>query len=64
MKVSVYIASTLDGFIARKNGELDWLPGADGETDSAEDFGFHDFMDSVDVMVIGRKTFDMVISFG
>jgi len=65
MKVSVYIATSLDGFIARKNGELDWLPGADGETDPAgEDFGFHEFMASVDVLVMGRKTFQKILSFG
>ena len=47
MKTSVYIATTLDGFIARENGELDWLPGSDGEKpiDSEnEDFGFNAFI--------------------
>ena len=65
MKVSVYIATSLDGFIARKNGELDWLPGSDGETDPAdEDYGFHKFMDSVDVIAMGRKTFQKILSIG
>lgn len=65
MKVSVYIATSLDGFIARENGELDWLPGSDGDSDtSGEDYGYHEFMDSVDVLVMGRNTFETVLSFG
>lgn len=67
MKTSVYIATSLDGFIARENGDLDWLPGADGETQAdseTPDFGFNAFMDSVDVLVMGRKTFEKVMSFG
>ena len=65
MKASVYIATSLDGFIARCDGGLDWLPGADGESvPGGEDFGYQAFMDSVDHMVIGRKTFELVLSFG
>ena len=65
MKASVYIATSLDGFIARENGELDWLPGSDGVSHSdAEDYGFAAFLDSVDALVMGRKTFEMVASFG
>lgn len=65
MKASVYIATSLDGFIARENGELDWLPGSDGESDSnGEDYGYHEFMDSVDAIVMGRNTFELVLSFG
>ena len=45
MKVSVYIATSLDGFIARENGDLDWLPGSDGKANS-EDYGYQDFMNS------------------
>lgn len=67
MKASVYIATTLDGFIARENGELDWLPGSDGEVpaDSEnEDFGFNAFMESIDVLVMGRNTYELVVSMG
>lgn len=67
MKVSVYIATSLDGFIARNDGGLDWLPGADSEGSveaDAEDYGYREFMDSVDVLVMGRKTFEQVLSFG
>jgi len=67
MKVSVYIATTVDGFIARPNGDLDWLPGSDGVVDpelSDEDFGYSEFMGSVDVLVMGRNTYELVISSG
>ena len=68
MKASVYIATTLDGFIARKNGELDWLPGsADGEEEVENDndeLGFKTFIDSVDVLVMGRNTYELVLSSG
>ena len=74
MKVSVYIATSLDGFIARENGGLDWLlgaqqgesregDGADGNSGD-EDDGFQEFMDSVDVLVMGRNTYEVVLSFG
>ena len=67
MKASVYIATSVDGFIARENGDLDWLPGSDGAVDPElgnEDFGFQEFMDSVDVLVMGRNTYELVISSG
>jgi dihydrofolate reductase len=57
-KASVFIATSLDGFIARADGALDWLP-----TDP-EDHGYHDFFASVDALVMGRKTFETVLSFG
>ena len=63
MKASIYIATSLDGYIARENGDLDWLPGSGGQ-DGDEDYGYHDFMDSIDVLVIGRNTYEMVLSFG
>jgi dihydrofolate reductase len=63
LKASVYIATSLDGFIARENGDLDWLPGADGAA-AGEDYGYAAFMASVDILVMGRKTFEKVLSFG
>ena len=63
MKASVYIATSLDGFIARENGDVDWLSGAEFEG-SGEDYGFQEFLDSVDILVMGRKTFEMVVSSG
>ena len=57
MKVSVYIATILDGFIARNDGGLDWLNEANATVPDGEDCGFHAFMDSVDALIMGRKTY-------
>jgi dihydrofolate reductase len=59
MKASVFIATSLDGFIARANGDLDWLP-----PDGGEPHGYEEFMVMVDALVIGRKTFETVLTFG
>lgn len=59
MKASVYIATSLDGFIARENGELDWLPSGGGG-ENGEDYGYKKFMDTVDVLVMGRNTYEKV----
>lgn len=64
MEISVYIATSLDGFIARENGALDWLPGSDGAGNDPEDYGYRAFMDTVDAIVMGRRTYEMVQAFG
>lgn len=62
MKCSVFIATSLDGFIARKNGALDWLPGSDGAAGN-EDHGFNDFFASIDTLVMGRNTYELALTF-
>ncbi len=57
MKGSVFIATSLDGFIARLDGGLDFLP------DDPEPHGFDEFLASVDALVWGRKTYDFVQGF-
>src|SRR5712664_3940570 len=57
--VSVFIGTSVDGFIARKNDELDFLPEGGGEP-----HGYTEFIASVDAIVIGRKTFEKVLTFG
>ncbi len=62
----VFIATSLDGFIARPDGRLDWLPGAtpDGvPAPAGEDHGFGAFMAGVEVVVMGRATFGAVRDF-
>jgi dihydrofolate reductase len=58
MKSSVFVGTSLDGFIARSNGELDFLPPGGGEP-----HGYEEFMVTVDALIIGRKTFDAVLTF-
>jgi dihydrofolate reductase len=58
MLVSVFIGTSVDGFIARLNGDLDFLP-----ADGGEPHGYAEFMASVDALVIGRKTFETVLAF-
>ena len=58
MKASVFIATSLDGFIARADGGLDWLP-----ADGGEPHGYDEIIATVDAIVIGRKTFETVLGF-
>jgi dihydrofolate reductase len=58
VKASVFIGTSLDGFIARANGDFDFLPPGGGEP-----HGYHEFMATVDALVIGRKTFETVLTF-
>jgi dihydrofolate reductase len=58
MKASVFVGTSVDGFIARRNGDFDFLPEGGGEP-----HGYDEFMASVDVLVIGRNTFDKVLTF-
>lgn len=63
MKASAYIATSLDGFIAREDGDIDWLHSAGG-SDEKEDYGYADFMASVDALIMGRNTFETALGFG
>ena len=63
-KVSVYIATSLDGFIARENGDIDWLDAMDDLVPPGEDCGYYSFMKSVDALVMGRNSYEKVLTFG
>jgi dihydrofolate reductase len=56
MMVSVFMGTSLDGFIARRNGEFDFLP-----TGGGEPHGYDEFIATVDVIVMGRGTFETVL---
>jgi len=62
IKASVFIATSLDGFIARANGDLDWLTEAQNAS-TEQDYGYQEFMDTVDTIVLGRNTFELVLTF-
>ncbi len=58
IKASVFVGTSLDGFIARTNGDFDFLPPGGGE-----EHGYAAFMATVDALVIGRNTYDKVLTF-
>src|SRR4051812_31764538 len=59
MKTTVFCGTSVDGFIARRDGTLDFLP-----EDGGEAHGYDELMASVDTIVIGRNTFETVLGFG
>ena len=59
MRQSVFCGISVDGFLARPNGALDFL-----DAGGQEPHGYEEFFSSIDVMVIGRKTFEVVLTFG
>lgn len=63
-RCSVFIATSLDGYIAREDGSIDWLNRMDERIPSGEDCGYGAFIATVDALVMGRKSFDTVLAFG
>jgi dihydrofolate reductase len=62
-RASAFIATSLDGYIARTDGSLDWLDDAQGLIPEGEDCGYLEFMASIDGIVMGRHTFERVLTF-
>lgn len=58
MKASVFVGTSLDGFLARLDGTFDFLPPGGGEP-----HGYDEFMATVDALVIGRNTYETVLGF-
>ena len=56
-KIILFIASSLDGYIARENGDIDWLP----ENMAS---GYDDFINSADTVIMGKNTYNQVPTFG
>ncbi|MBD2128904.1 dihydrofolate reductase family protein [Microcoleus sp. ZQ-A2] len=64
MMVTDYIlqvATSLDGYIARLDGSIDWLPVPE---ESGEDYGYTKFYNSIEVLVMGSTTYEQVLGFG
>jgi dihydrofolate reductase len=59
VKASVFVGTSLDGFIARANGSFDFLPAGGGEP-----HGYDEFMATVDALVMGRNTYETVLALG
>ncbi|HWQ20691.1 MAG TPA: dihydrofolate reductase family protein [Methanotrichaceae archaeon] len=60
-EIVLYIASSLDGFIARKDGDVSWLNPYQTE---GQDYGYSEFLSSIDIIVMGSRTFEQIPSFG
>ncbi len=58
--VSYYVAMSLDGFIAGRDGDISWLSAVERK---GEDYGYAAFYDSVDAILLGRKTYDLCLTF-
>lgn len=61
-KLKLYIATSIDGYIARKDGSLDWLDSIPNPDQL--DYGYYQFYESIDTILMGRKTYEEVLSFG
>lgn len=59
-KVILYIATSLDGYIAKPNDDLDFLSIVEKD---GEDYGYNDFINTVDTIILGRKTYDWVLKY-
>jgi len=64
MKITVYIATSLDGFIARPDGDIDWLNNPDYVIENGDDMGYGALMQSIDAIIMGSSTYEKVLSFG
>lgn len=62
-EVEVFVATSIDGFVARSDGGLDWLAQVQAAAPAGEDFGYAAFMARIDALVMGRKTFETVREF-
>ncbi|MEK6222036.1 MAG: dihydrofolate reductase family protein [Chloroflexota bacterium] len=63
LKSSVFIATSLDGYIARPDGDIEWLENASTEFPEGEDGGYSEFIKTIDYIVMGRKSYEKVLSF-
>ena len=59
-EVVLYIASSVDGYIARSDGSVDWLAQVRQE---GEDYGYQAFFDSVDSLLMGSRTYEQLLTF-
>lgn len=63
-RCTAFIATSLDGFISRPDGAIDWLEEANKAVPAGEDCGYSQYIGTVDAIVLGRHTFELALSFG
>jgi len=64
VKCSVYIATSVDGFVAKPDGDINWLHRPEYAETEVEGLSYADFISTVDAIVMGRHTFEKVLSIG
>jgi dihydrofolate reductase len=64
VKCSAYVATSVDGFIAGPHGDIEWLLRPEYATSAMNGLGYDDFIATVDAVVMGRNTFEKVVSMG
>lgn len=62
-RCTAFIATSLDGYIARPDGSIDWLTEANALVPAGEDCGYGAYMAGIDAIVMGRHTFEQVLTF-
>lgn len=60
-QIQLYIASSLDGYIARQDGSIDWLSMVEK---AGEDYGYSEFIKGIDTTLMGYQTYAQVLTFG
>ncbi len=60
-EIILYIATSIDGFIAKSDGSVDWLSVVE---DKNSDYGYADFYKSIDALIMGSATYEQVLTFG
>lgn len=63
MRIILYIATSLDGFIADKNGGVDWLPQPNNDA-ALEDVGYKDLISGIDTILMGSNSYKQILGFG
>ena len=63
VKCSVYIAASVDGFIAKSDGDIEWLHRPEYSGTSINGLTYDEFISTVDVLIMGRNTFEKVKTF-
>lgn len=63
-KIKLYIATSLDGKIARPDGGLDWLPDPADDAYKHEDYGYEELVNSIDTTLMGYKTYEVCLNLG
>lgn len=59
--IVIYIATSIDGYIAKEDGDISWLSAVQTP---GEDYGYSNFIKTIDTVIMGRKTYEKVLSFG